>query len=211
MSTALRRTMPALLIATTVGLFAWTQDAGEKSEGQKQEKADEHAGHNHAAPAGPAVGKKAEDFTTKTMSGEQIQLHKDFKGKLVLIDFWATWCPPCIREIPHLREANKKYAEKGLVIVGVTLDESKNVPADKVSAFTKKKEMPWAQVYDDGTEIAMAYEIQFIPTPFLIDGDTGKIIATKESLLGTDLDKTLNKHIAAKMKEVKAKGGTSTP
>ena len=214
--------MPALLIGTTLAIFAWTQDAGEKHKGHGQEKAgehqkgegqdkaDEHAGHNHA-PAGPAVGEKAEDFTTKTMSGKQIQLHKDFKGKLVLLDFWATWCPPCIGEIPHLREANKKYGEKGLVIVGITLDGSKNIATEKVSAFTKKKEMPWAQVYDDAREIAMTYQIQFIPTPFLIDGDSGKIIATKESLMGATLDKTLNKHVAAKMKEIKRKGGTSTP
>ena len=105
MSTALRRTMPALLIGTTVALFAWAQDADEKHKGHGQEKAgehqkgdghdkaDEHAGHNHAAPAGPAVGKQAEDFTTKTIGGKEIQLHESFKGKLVLLDFWATWCP----------------------------------------------------------------------------------------------------------------------
>lgn len=211
MSSALRWILPALLVATTVAVFAWTQDAGENHKGQEHAKVDEHAGHNHAPPAGPTVGKKSEDFTTKTISGEKIQLHESFKGKLVLIDFWATWCPPCRGEIPHLKKANKKYGEKGLVIIGVTLDEDKNIPAEDVAAFTKKEEMPWAQIYDDSREIALAYQIQFIPTPFLIDGDSGKIIATKESLLGAALDKTLNKHLAAKMKEVKAKGGTSTP
>ena len=196
--------MPALLIASTVALFAWTQDAGQEQDGKK-------AGHNHAAPAGPAVGEKAENFITKTMSGKKIELHESYKGKLVLIDFWATWCPPCVQEVPHLIEANEKYGEKGLVILGLSLDESKNISAERGKAFAKKKVMSWEQVYDDSQEIAEAYQIRFIPAPFLIDGDSGKIIATKETLLGADLDKTLNKHIAAKMKEIKKKGGTSTP
>lgn len=210
MNHLLRRAMPALLIVSTVALFAWTQDKGQE-KGDEADKAGENAGHNHAAPAGPAVGEKAENFTTKTMSGEEIELHESFKGKLVLIDFWATWCPLCVREIPHLKEANEKYGEKGLVILGVTLDEQENVSPEKVTAFTKKNEMTWQQVYDDATDIAQAYQVSTIPTPILIDGDSGKILALKDELRGASLDAVLNKHVAAKMREIKKKGGTSTP
>ena len=97
------------------------------------------------------------------------------------------------------------------MIVGVTLDEWKNISAETVTAFTEKKEMSWVQVYDDGLAIAQAYQVATIPTPFLVDGDTGKIVAMKLDLRGAALDKTLNKHIAAKMKEMKEKGGTATP
>ena len=203
MSGLFRRGMPALLIASTVALFAWTQDTGQEQDGKK-------AGHNHAAPAGPAVGEKAENFITKTMSGKKIELHESYKGKLVLIDFWATWCPPCVREVPHLVEANEKYGEKGLVILGVTLDGPR-IPVEKVTDFTKKNDMAWEQIYDDATEIAQAYQVSTIPTAILVDGDSGKILALKDELRGASLDKVLNKHVAAKMKAIKKKGGTSTP
>ena len=210
MSGLLRRAMPALLIVSTVALFAWTQDTGQERDDKNSDGAGENAGHNHAAPPSPAVGEKAENFTTETMSGKKIELHESYKGKLVLIDFWATWCGPCVREIPHLVEANEKYGQKGLVILGVTLDGPR-IPAEKVTAFTEKNDMPWEQIYDDAREIAQAYQVSSIPTPILIDGDSGKILALRGELRGASLDEALSKHVGAKMREIKKKGGTSTP
>lgn len=142
-----------------------------------------------------AVGKKAPEFTAKSMSGAEIRLPDGFKGKLVLVDFWATWCPPCVREVPHLVEASAKYKDKGLVVVGVSLDAPRR-PADAVKTFVADNKMSYEIVYDNAAPIAQKYNVQTIPAPFLIDGTSGKILAMGSDLRGDALDKTLQTHLA---------------
>ncbi len=68
-----------------------------------------------------AVGPVAADFTLKNLDGEDVKL-SDFKGKVIILDFWATWCPPCVKEIPHFNELAGEYADSGLVMLGISLD-----------------------------------------------------------------------------------------
>ena len=101
----------------------------------------------------------------------------NFKGKVVMVDFWATWCGPCVGEVPNVVAAYKKYHDKGFEIIGVSLDRDGDL--DKMKSFTKDKEMPWPQYFDGGfwtNKLAVKYGINSIPATFLLDG-SGIIIA----------------------------------
>src|SRR5207245_463828 len=78
----------------------------------------------------------------KTTDGESLDISQ-FAGKLVLVDFWATWCGPCMHEAPHMVEINKKYGDKGLVLVGVSLDAA----AADVKPVAKEKGLSWPHLW----------------------------------------------------------------
>lgn len=128
----------------------------------------------------------AQEFTQNDPAGKPIKL-SDFKGKYVLIDFWASWCGPCRGENPNIVKAYAIYHEKGLEILGVSLDTKKEA---WIKAITDDK-LTWKQVSDLqgwGNEVAVLYEIHSVPANLLID-PTGKVIA--KDLRGEELDKKL--------------------
>ncbi|MFN6145699.1 MAG: redoxin family protein [Planctomycetota bacterium] len=117
-----------------------------------------------------------------------------YKGKVVLVDFWATWCGPCIAELPNVIAAYDKYHAQGFEIVGISLDEDRA----KLDAFVKARKITWRQHFDGKgwqNEAAQAWGIQSIPATFLIGAD-GKIVAT--DLRGQQLDQKLAKLLPAK-------------
>ncbi len=103
-----------------------------------------------------------------------------YKGKVVLIDFWATWCGPCMRELPNVKKAYEKYHDKGFDVVGISLDEDK----DALTQFLDKEKLPWDTLYDDdpgrhgfeGVKLAQEFGIDAIPATFLVD-QKGKIVS----------------------------------
>jgi thiol-disulfide isomerase/thioredoxin len=122
--------------------------------------------------------------------GNAISL-SSFKGKYVLVDFWASWCGPCRAENPNVVKAYRKFHSKGLDILGVSLDDEKEKWADAI----KKDNLNWAQVSDlKGWQNAAAvlYGVQGIPMNFLIDRQ-GKIAG--KGLRGEDLEKTLEEEL----------------
>lgn len=113
----------------------------------------------------------APPWKLKNLEGKPVRL-SDFKGKVVLLNFWATWCPPCREEIPELVSLQKQYAPQGLVVLGIAMDEGD--PA-AIARFAKRKEINYPIVI--GTpETAEAYGgVQILPTTFVIDR-SGKIV-----------------------------------
>jgi thiol-disulfide isomerase/thioredoxin len=127
-------------------------------------------------------------FEEKDMNGKPLSLAA-FKGKVVLVDFWATWCPPCVAEMPNVVAAYGKYHDKGFDIVGISLDESR----PELESFLKKNDMTWPQYFDGkGWENVLAdrYGIRSIPATFLLDRE-GRIIG--RDLRGEALEKAVAK------------------
>ncbi|GHV20241.1 thiol:disulfide interchange protein [Bacteroidia bacterium] len=133
-----------------------------------------------------AIGAIAPEFTQESPEGKQIKL-SDFRGKYLLIDFWASWCGPCRKENPNVVEAYNKYKVKNFEILGVSLDSKK----DAWLAAIEKDGLTWPQVSDLEywkNAVAQQYAVQSIPQNFLLDPN-GKIIA--KNLRGEDLSKKL--------------------
>jgi len=111
----------------------------------------------------------APDFTLKTLDDQEISLSQ-LKGKVVLLDFWATWCGPCRESIPHLIQLYKTYRENGFEIIGISLDKG---DAAVVRNFARSMDIPYPIVVAP-EEVVKNYRVTAIPTTFLIDKE-GKI------------------------------------
>jgi len=110
--------------------------------------------------------KIAPNFSLWSLNGKIISL-SDFKGKVIILDFWATWCPPCREEIPHFVNLYERYRDEGFQILGVVLDENKNV----VENFAKNYHINYSLLFPD-EKILKAYgPIIYIPTTFVISSD----------------------------------------
>lgn len=118
-----------------------------------------------AGSAASAQNRKAADFTLTTADGKVVELSK-LQGKVVLVNFWATWCGPCRREIPDFIEVYQEYKSKGFEIVGIALDEE---GFDLVTPFVKKYKIPYPVVIGSGKEVRAYGGFEVIPTTFLID------------------------------------------
>jgi peroxiredoxin len=140
---------------------------------------------------GIVIGKKFPDFSGTDIAGQPISLAKH-KGKVVLVDFWATWCGPCVGELPNVLAAYEKHHPNGFEIVAISRDQDEA----RLKSFIEEKKMPWQQ-YFDGRDNKMSekYGIALIPTTFLLDG-TGTLIA--RDLRGPELEKAVAEALAKK-------------
>lgn len=137
-----------------------------------------------------AVGAQFPNFEVKDLSGQPLSIAA-YKGKVLLVDFWATWCGPCVAELPNVLAAYKKYHGHGFDIVGVSLDQDQG----KLTSFIKEHGMSWKQYFDGkgwNNELAVKYGIDSIPSTFLLDGK-GTIIA--RDLRGPALEEALAKQL----------------
>ncbi len=134
------------------------------------------------------IGSEAIEFSQADTEGRQVAL-SSFRGKYVLVDFWASWCRPCRDENPNVVKAFNKFKDKNFTVLGISLDRDKNSWLKAIKADN----LTWTQLSDLkfwNNEVATKYKIQSIPQNILIDPN-GKIIA--KNLRGTELHSTLNK------------------
>jgi len=123
----------------------------------------------------------APDFSASDITGNPLTL-SNFKGKIVLLDFWATWCPPCRAEIPNLLDIFRKYSGRDFVIISVSLDRD----TAYAGKFVQEKGMNWRHIMDRdaASRIADLYQIQYIPSTLILDR-MGRIVT--RDLRGTEL------------------------
>jgi peroxiredoxin len=136
----------------------------------------------------------APEFSLKTLTGEEINLAKN-RGKIILIDFWATWCAPCREAIPHLVDLYKTYREQGLEVVGLSMDKGDPKTVDH---FVRSLDIPYP-IAIAPEEIARAYGVSGLPTTLLIDKE-GKI---REKVVGfnTKIAKKIESRVAELISE----------
>jgi len=135
------------------------------------------------------------DFKAKDLDGKSVSL-KTYRGKVLLLDFWATWCGPCRAEIPKLREIYEKYKKQGFDILSISLDYEDDLTRESFIAFVKREGMNWRHIYDGRgwrAHIAKQYGVTVIPFTLLIGRD-GKIVAV--DLCGEELEPAIRAALA---------------
>jgi peroxiredoxin len=198
-----RNAVVMVVVLVAVGLMVWAGVVNYRHRQEQQARVKQlqammaasvspgGAADDEGIAENPLLGKTAPDFTLKDTDGKKVSL-TDYKGKAVVVDFWATWCAPCKIEIPWLEQLNKQYAGQGLQILGVSED---NLDLDDKAALAKEKtdiadkaaqlKINYPVLIDD-TNVSTPYGgVDGLPTTFFIDR-SGKVVASTVGLVSRD-------------------------
>jgi len=199
-----RNHLVIVVVLIALGLMTWAGVTNYRKRKQEQAKlkamqamlvqaspAPAPAGPEDVPFKNPLADKQAPAFTLKDTTGKKISL-SDYKGKAVVLDFWATWCAPCKVEIPWLTKLHDQYASQGLVILGISEDD---LDQDDKAALLKEKQ----EIADSATKLGINYPVLFddkevskpyggidaLPTTFYVDRN-GKVVAATIGLVDRD-------------------------
>jgi thiol-disulfide isomerase/thioredoxin len=173
------------------GLFGWRFVKGSARDPQKYLAMRERWLEARKIQGTLVQGATFPDFDEKDLMDQPLSL-SHFRGKVVLIDFWATWCVPCRAEVPNVVATFQKYHNQGFEIISVSLDKDQV----KLTGFIKSMNMTWPQYFDGQgwqNKLVVKYGIEAIPATFLLDGE-GKIIG--KNLRGGALPQAVAKALA---------------
>ena len=112
-------------------------------------------------------GQLATDFTLTDLSGKKVTLSSFKNKKAVILSFWATWCPFCLREVPKLKELHSKFSNRGLEIISINI--AANDPISRVKEFKKSQKIPYSVLYDQDQAVSRTYAVSGIPVTLIID------------------------------------------
>jgi peroxiredoxin len=135
------------------------------------------------------IGQQMPPYSTPLLDGKTFDLASR-KDKVVLLNLWATWCGPCVYEIPELQQIHNKYAPRGFEVVGVSVDEG---PVEQVREFAKEKKMTYTLAIDPEGKLANVFQTSVLPTTVLVDR-TGKVVWKKVGAImpgDTELEKAI--------------------
>ena len=128
-----------------------------------------------------SINGEAPVFQLPELESEQIVSLSSFKGKVVYLDFWASWCKPCVKSFPKLDALHKKYNGEGFEVIAINLDQKKS----KALEFLKRQPVEYTVLYDEHTEVAQAYKVQAMPSSYFIDKN-GKIRLSHKGFIPGD-------------------------
>ena len=147
-----------------------------------------------------AIGPSAREFTPTTLRVGQVAPDfeiegagrlSDLRGRVVLVDFWATWCVPCLAEMPSVVRVRERFGDRGFQVVGVSIDRAAD--GERMREVARDKAMAWPQVHDPDQAIARRYFVTSIPATFLVGAD-GRILASY--LSGEELDEWVERAVS---------------
>ncbi len=164
-----------IVLAGAVLLRVIGDESSPTSTGITQAAANSSHGSGSAGGA-PRVGATAPDFTLLNLDGQPVSL-SEFRGRLVLINFWATWCGPCEIEMPAIQAVYEMHQEEGFVVLAVAVDDS----AKNVRRFINERGLTFQTLMDDGN-VSRAYRVFGLPASFFVGAD-GKIAAVHNGVL----------------------------
>lgn len=145
-----------------------------------------------ARPGFVEVGQRVPTFQLASLSGETVDL-ADYEGRPMLLNFWATWCPPCRMEMPHLERASRDYADAGLVVVGVNQQESTR----QVTSFVEEMGLSFPMLVDPDGRVGSSYGASSLPMSVFVDAE-GRVTAVhRGGLTQAQIDDYLSATIAA--------------
>ena len=121
-----------------------------------------------AIPASPRAGFAAPDFTLSTLDGQTVTL-SDYRGQIVMVNMWATWCPPCRAEMPAMQEIYEQNKDKGFVVLAINATDQDD--RKQVAAFVDEHQFTFPILMDEFGEVGQDYLVRSFPTTFFIDRD----------------------------------------